>query len=83
MVVEDKDLSEVPSAQKRRLAKPIIKYTETAGSRDEGIYLAYRSGGYTIKAISDILDYTIRQSARLLRLSRIQDSRLDPILRYG
>jgi REP element-mobilizing transposase RayT len=81
MVAEDKDLSEVPSVRKRRMAKPIRKYTETAGSRDEGIYLAYRSGGYTMKAISDILDYTIRQSARLLKLSRIQDSRLDPILR--
>ncbi len=55
MVAEDKDLSEVPSVQKRRLAKPIRKYIETAGSRDEGIYLAYRSGGYTMKAISDDL----------------------------
>jgi putative transposase len=53
MVAEDKDLSEVPSVRKRRMAKPIRKYTETAGSRDEGIYLAYRSGGYTMKAISD------------------------------
>jgi hypothetical protein len=52
-VAEDKDLSEVPSVQKRRLAKPIRKYTEMAGSRDEGIYLVYRSGGYTMKAISD------------------------------
>jgi putative transposase len=53
MVGEDVDLSEVPSVQKRRLVKPSKKYIETAGSRNEGIYLAYRGGGYTMKSISD------------------------------
>ena len=45
LVGEGVELSEVPSVQKRRLAKPIKKYIEPAGSRNEGIYLAYRSGG--------------------------------------
>ena len=55
MVEQDADLSEVPSVQKRKLAKPIGEYIDTARSRNEGIYLAYRSGAYTMKAISDDL----------------------------
>ena len=55
MVEKDVDLSEVPSAQKRPLAKSIRKYIETASSRNEGIFLAYRSGAYTMKAIADDL----------------------------
>jgi hypothetical protein len=53
MLRKDVDMSEAPSVQKWRLAKPIRKYIETADSRNEGFYLAYRSGGYTMKAISD------------------------------
>jgi len=41
--------------QSRFLVKPIGKYIDTADSRDEGICRAYRSGGYTMKAISDDL----------------------------
>ena len=55
MIEKDVDLSEVPSAQKRKLAKPIGEYIDTADSRNEGIYQAYRSGAYTMKAISDDL----------------------------
>ncbi|MCP4831101.1 MAG: addiction module toxin RelE, partial [Gammaproteobacteria bacterium] len=54
-VEEDADLSEVPLAQKRKLAEPIGKYLDRATTRNDGIYLAYRSGGYTMKAISDEL----------------------------
>jgi putative transposase len=55
MVEQETDLSEVPSAQKRKPADPIRDYIEMADSRNEGIYQAYRSGGYTMKAISDEL----------------------------
>ena len=55
MVEKDVDLSEVPSVQKRRLADPIRKYIEGAETRNEGIFGAYRSGAYTMKAISDNL----------------------------
>jgi putative transposase len=55
MIAKDQDLSEVPSVQKRRMAKPIAKYIESASSRNDGIYQAYRSGAYTMKAISDNL----------------------------
>ncbi len=52
---QDRDLSEVPSAQKKKPAKPIGSYLEKASTRNEGIYLAYRNGGYNMKAISDEL----------------------------
>ena len=39
--------------RKRKLAKPIGEYIGTTGSPDEEIYLAYRSGAYSKKAISD------------------------------
>lgn len=51
----DADLSEVPMGQKRKLVDPINNYLEAAVTRNGGIYLAYRSGGYTMKAISDEL----------------------------
>jgi REP element-mobilizing transposase RayT len=49
----DADLSEVPSAQRRRVADPIISYLRKASTRNEGICQAYRSGGYSMKAISE------------------------------
>ena len=55
MVEQDADLSEIPSAQKRKLAKPIQEYIDSATARNEGIYQAYRSGAYTMMSISDEL----------------------------
>ena len=49
----DTDLSEVPSSQKRKMARPIHEYFEQTSTRNDGIYSAYRSGGYSMKAISD------------------------------
>jgi REP element-mobilizing transposase RayT len=75
MVGEDVDLSEIPSVQKRKLAKPISKYIETAASRDEGIYLAYRSGCYTMKAISDDLGLhysTVSKIIKAFEISRFK-----------
>ena len=54
-VAQDTNLSEVPAVQKRKPTGPIGDYMESAKSRNEGIYLAYRSGAYTMKSISDDL----------------------------
>ena len=51
-VEQDIDLSEVPSAQRRRLAAPIVDYLNRAATRNEGIYLAFRSGSYSMKEIA-------------------------------
>lgn len=54
-VAADIDLSEIPSSQRRKMAQPIHDYFEQASTRNDGIYSAYRSGGYSMKAISDTL----------------------------
>ena len=69
MVEKDVDLSEVPSAQKRPLAKSIRKYIETASSRNEGIFLAYRSGAYTMKAIADDLGLHYSTVSKIIKSS--------------
>ena len=49
----DIDLSEIPSSQKRKMAKPIHDYFDQSLARNDGIYRAYQSGGYSMKAIAD------------------------------
>ncbi|ESQ16350.1 MAG: hypothetical protein N838_26700 [Thiohalocapsa sp. PB-PSB1] len=46
---KDRDLSEVPRAQRRPLAKPLTEYAALYSDRDEAIVAAYASGGYTLK----------------------------------
>lgn len=49
----DKDLSEVPAAQRRRAAKPLDHYARQHRDRDEAIQSAYASGGHNLKAIGE------------------------------
>ena len=52
-MAEDVNLEEVPSIQKRQVAKPLSSYESASQQRNEAIYLAYRSGGYSMRAIAD------------------------------
>ena len=56
----DKDISEIPSSQKRPQAKSLQYYEKTTQSRNEAILKAWESGGYTQKAIAD--NYKIHYS---------------------
>lgn len=47
----DKDLSEIPAAQRRPVAKPLDHYARKSRDRNEAIRRAYESGGYGLKAI--------------------------------
>jgi REP element-mobilizing transposase RayT len=49
----DKDLSEVPAAQRRRAAKTLDHYARQHRDRDKAIQSAYASGGYGLKAIGE------------------------------
>lgn len=49
----DKDLSEIPAAQRRPPAKPLNHYARTYRDRDEAIREAFDSGGYGLKAIGE------------------------------
>lgn len=53
LVDGEKELSEVPSAQKRPMPKTLSQYEEQSKNRNTAIVSAYRSGGYTLKEIGD------------------------------
>ena len=44
-VAAEQDLSEVPAAQRRQMAKPLDHYARKHPDRDEAITQAYASGG--------------------------------------
>lgn len=48
-----KELSEVPSTQRRPMPREITHYEQNAGDRNTAITHAYLSGGYTLKEIGD------------------------------
>ncbi len=49
----EKELSEIPSTQRRPVAKPISEYEASSASRNSAIVNAYRSGGYTLKELGE------------------------------
>jgi REP element-mobilizing transposase RayT len=49
----DKDLSEIPSSQRRAVAKALSVYEQKASDRDTAMVMAYNSGGYSMKEIGD------------------------------
>lgn len=69
----DRDLSEVPRAQRRPLPKPLPVYAGMHPDRDEAIAAAYASGGYTLKAIGDYFGLHYAQVSRIVR--RMQDAK--------
>lgn len=52
-VGDESPLSEIPATQRRRPPKPLEHYAKTNRDRDKAITAAYRSGGYSMKAIGD------------------------------
>jgi hypothetical protein len=49
----EKELSEIPGAQRRPLVKPIEYYESVASDRNSAIVKSYDSGGYTLKALGE------------------------------
>ena len=64
---DDQDLSEIPSSQ--RIAKPrsLTDYEADAANRNEGIVNAYRSGGYTMKAIAEFYGLHYSQISKIIQ----------------
>jgi len=63
----DRDLSEVPVGQKRRVAPPLKEYERASRGRDEAIVAAYVSGGYTMKEIVEHFGLHYSRISRLVR----------------
>jgi len=64
---KDRDLSEVPLAQRRPLAKPLAEYVSLYPDRDQAIAAAYASGGYTLKEIGDHFGLHYARISRIVR----------------
>ena len=51
LVDGDRELSEVPSSQRRPISKALAEYKAVSEDRNEAIYQAYMSDGHTLKQI--------------------------------
>lgn len=66
----DKDLSEVPLAQRRKVPKTLHEYEREAASRNEAIANAYASGGYSMKDIGEYFGLHYSRISRLLNIEK-------------
>ncbi len=66
----DRDLTEVPRAQRRPKPKPLFEYARAYRDRDEAIAAAYASGGYTLKEIGAFFGLHYAQVSRIARKVR-------------
>lgn len=60
------DLSEVPTAQRRQMAKPLDHYARKYPDRDEAIERAYAGGGYGMKEIGQYFDLHYSRVSRII-----------------
>ncbi|WP_375057980.1 hypothetical protein [Zobellella sp. DQSA1] len=60
-------LTEIPSTQRRPLAKPLEYYVNMASSRNEAIAQAYASGGYSMKALGEFFGLHYSRVSRIIR----------------
>lgn len=65
-IEDDKDLSEIPSTQRRALAKPIDEYVRVAADRDKAIRLAYSSGAYSMKVLGEYFNLHYSRVSRII-----------------
>jgi hypothetical protein len=61
----DRDLAEIPRAQRRRKPKPLPEYARTHRDQDGAITASYASGGYTLKAIGMFFGLHYAQVSRI------------------
>ena len=72
-MTEDINLQEVPSSQARQVAKPLSYYESRSTNRDEVVYLAYQSGGYSMNEIGNYFDLHYSSVSKIIK--SIENSR--------
>lgn len=72
---DKRDLSEVPSLQRRSVPKPIAYYEGLYRDRDRAIAEAYASGGYGLKEIGAHFGLHYSRVSRIVRATRRQRAR--------
>lgn len=70
LVDGDRDLSEIPSSQKRVLPKLLDEYEKVSTNRNTAIYAAYQSGGYSLKEIGEYFGLHYSRVSRILAEER-------------
>jgi putative transposase len=63
----DKELSEIPSSQRRPLPRTLVDYKRSNADRNTAICQAYQSGGYTLEAIGEHFDLHYSTVSGILR----------------
>lgn len=66
-ILPESDLSEIPSSQKRQLAKPLSYYDKRYVDRDTAILKAYESGGYSMKDIGGYYNLHYSRVSRIVK----------------
>ncbi len=67
LVDPDKNLSEIPSSQKRKLPKPLKYYADSSKHRNDAIFKAFQSGGYTMKDIADYFEIHYSSVSKIIK----------------
>jgi putative transposase len=66
---KDRDITEVPSSQRRAKARALTEYETRYEGRNKSILAVYKSGGYTMKVIADHFNLHYSSVSKVIRLS--------------
>jgi len=66
----DKELSEVPSSQRRPLPSSLEEYERLCSNRNNSIIKAYASGGYTQKEIGDYYGIHYSRVSKIIKMAK-------------
>ncbi|MCP4324970.1 MAG: transposase [Alteromonadales bacterium] len=65
------NLREIPLKQRSKPPLPLAQYQQQSSSRDEAIFLAYKSGGYTLRQIGDHFKLHYSRVSRIVAKGKI------------
>jgi putative transposase len=67
---QDKDLSEIPTSQRKEKAKELQWYEQQAASRNDAIKRSYESGVYSMKEIGAYYNLHYSRVSRIIRRAK-------------
>jgi len=65
------NLREIPLKQRRKPVLSLAQYQQQSSTRDEAIFLAYKSGGYTLKQVGDHFKLHYSRVSRIVAKGKI------------
>lgn len=63
----DKDLSEIPSSQRRPMPLKLSEYERTSSSRNAAIVSSYKGGGYSLKEIGEYFNLHYSRVSKIVK----------------